>query len=73
MARIYEDGSYGPESILIIDYDNAELGYRVSHWNHPGPTDEQMTNFIKQNLSVWNEQFSTQLTVDQIIYELEQY
>ena len=80
MARINEDGSYDPDSIQIIDYDNAEFGYRAfdfeyhfSHWNSPGPTDEQITDFVQHYLSVWNAASSTQLTVDQIIYELEQH
>ena len=78
--NVDEDDNYDAEEVQIIDFDNAEYGYRAfdfeyhfSHWRNPGPTVEQENDFIELYLSVWNAESPVKYTLEDIRYELDQH
>ena len=79
MISVNPDGSIDPDTLQVIDFDNAEFGrrawdfeYYFAHVN-PSVTDEEMDDFLLAYLSVWNEESSKQSTLEELRFETEHY
>jgi len=80
MVGEYPDGTPIPDSVQIIDFDNAEHGfmawdfeYNWFYWPYPGPTEEQMRDFVSSYLTVWNAESDQKKSVDDVMYECDRH
>ena len=77
MIGVHPDGSPDPSTYQLIDFDNAEFGFRawdfeyyLSYWV-PGPSDEAIDDFLKVYLERWNEISDEYTTLEELQYEVE--
>ena len=81
MIHVNEDGKGDPSTYQLIDFDNAEFGYRAWDWEYyfchvfPALTDEQVDEFLVTYLSVYNAENVNErkFTLEEVRHETEHH
>ena len=79
MIHVDDDGNADPTTFQLIDFDNAEFGFRAwdfeyyFHYITPELTGEQVDEFLLSYLSVYNELNERKYTLEEVRSETEHH